>query len=490
MQTRRDQVQAHAFVVGRMVSALLRAEPDAQFSPLRRLVVGTIIGVVVGGLVLAGFGVYGVFSPGGSKSWKQPGALIVEKETGARYVFVDGQLHPVLNYTSARLIIGGAPTIVQASRNSMRGVPHGLPVGIQAAPDYLPDLSRLDGSHWQVCSATKPDPTGADRPLVTAMVGAHPAGPPLGTDAALLVRAPDGQAYLAWNNRRLRVRTPATLIALGYAAAVPHPVGWSWINSLPAGSDLAGPAAPDAGQPGPSVNGQKRVVGQVFKVGAGDSAQTQYFIAWHDGFAAVTPLTAALVLGDPATGKSYPNGPVVALPLTPAGLASAPRSSESLINQELPANPPRIVEPGTGLVPCIQITMNPDKGPVVQVGLGTPPAEASTMALPATGDPMLADRVGVQPGSGLLIKDQPAPGVADGAEYLLVDNGVRYPIPNDEAARDLGYAQAQPVLVPGLLLRLVPLGPPLDPQAAKLALPMTAPSAATAAAFTNGGAGA
>ena len=39
MQTRRDQVQAHAFVVGRMVSALVRAEPDAPFSPLRRFTV-------------------------------------------------------------------------------------------------------------------------------------------------------------------------------------------------------------------------------------------------------------------------------------------------------------------------------------------------------------------------------------------------------------------------------------------------------------------
>src|SRR5947209_17321732 len=155
MQTRRDQVQAHTFVVGRMVSALVRAEPDAQFSPLRRFTVGLVIGVVLGGITLAGFGVYGVFSPGGSRSWKQPGVLIVEKETGARYLYVDGQLHPVLNYTSARLIVGGPPTIVQVSRNSMRGVPHGLPVGIEAAPDYLPDLARLDGTQWQVCSALR-----------------------------------------------------------------------------------------------------------------------------------------------------------------------------------------------------------------------------------------------------------------------------------------------------------------------------------------------
>ena len=102
MQNRRDQVQAHAFVVGRLVSALLRAEPDAPMTPLRRFVVGTFWGALLGALAVAGFGVYGFISPGGSTAWRAGGALIVEKETGARYVFVEGELRPVVNYASAR----------------------------------------------------------------------------------------------------------------------------------------------------------------------------------------------------------------------------------------------------------------------------------------------------------------------------------------------------------------------------------------------------
>jgi type VII secretion protein EccB len=481
MQNRRDQVQAHAFVVSRLVSGLLRAEPDAQFSPLRRFVIGTMAGVLLGALALAGFGVYGVFSPGGNKAWKQAGALIVEKETGARYLFVDGQLHPVLNYASARLIIGGEPVIVRASRNSMRGVPHGLPVGIPSAPDYLPDLARLDGSNWQVCSSLHPDANGTDRPRVTVMIGAQPAGRPLGREAALLVRAPDAALYLAWNSHRLRVPAPATLTALGYAAAVPHPVGWAWLNSLPGGPDLTGPAASDAGQPGPDVDGHKTVVGQIFKVGGGAGADAQYFTARRDGFAPVTPLTAALLLGDPAAGKSYPGGVVGALPLTPAGLAAAPRSRDQLINQDVPASPPRLAEVGGGDSPCIGIAMDAVNGPAVRVGLGSVPAADSSIALPSTGDALLADRVVVEPGCGLLIRDQPGPGIPAGALYLLVDNGVRYPIPSDDAAGFLGYKNARPTPVPGLLLRLVPAGPPLDPQAAKLPLPMVASSTRPAA---------
>src|SRR5262245_46492210 len=125
---------------------MLNTEPDARFSPLRRFSVGTIIGVLVGVVVVVGFGVFGIISPGGSTSWRTPGALIIEKETGARYVYVDAVLRPVLNYTSARLIVGGEPAVVRVSRGSLQSAPRGLPVGIPSAPDALPNLGRADGA--------------------------------------------------------------------------------------------------------------------------------------------------------------------------------------------------------------------------------------------------------------------------------------------------------------------------------------------------------
>lgn len=36
MQNRKDQVQAHQFVVARLTAGLLRADPDAPETPLRR----------------------------------------------------------------------------------------------------------------------------------------------------------------------------------------------------------------------------------------------------------------------------------------------------------------------------------------------------------------------------------------------------------------------------------------------------------------------
>ena len=475
MQGRRDQVQAHSFVVGRLVSGLLRTEPDSPSTPLRRFVVGSVAGVFLGAVVVAGFGIFGLFVPGGAKAWSEPKTLVVEKETGARYVFVGGELRPVLNYTSARLILGGEPKIARVSRASLKGVPHGMPIGIEGAPDYLPDLSRLDGRHWQVCSTLRPDVSGTGRPFVTLWVGAKPAGRPLGADEALLVRDPGGALYLAWNGRRWKVPNAATLDALGYSVVPQRLVGWAWISALPAGNDLVAPDVPGRGQKGPVVGGRPTVVGQVLKAntvasGTGDS---QYYLVRPDGLSPLTATGAALLLASPETRKAYPGATVEALPVAPEAITSAPQARSSSVNPQLPASAPKPADVNGGQVPCLQLAMDAGNGVSVQVAVGSQPPAAGS-AGPATpqglaaavGDPRLANQVMVEPGTGLLIRDQPAPGVTDGTLHLLVDCGMQYPLPSGEVAKTLGYDKVDPTPVPGAVLALLPAGQPLDPVAA------------------------
>ncbi|WP_238009820.1 type VII secretion protein EccB [Dactylosporangium sp. AC04546] len=479
MQTRRDQVQAHSFVMSRLVSAMLRAEPDSPHTPNRRFVIGWVCGLVLGALAVAACGVYGYIVPGGNTKWKTPGTLIVEKETGSRYVYLDGVLRPVANYTSARLLLGGEPTVVQVSGNSLADVPHGLPVGIEAAPDHLPKVDSLDGTKWLVCSTTRTDSAGAVKTHVTLWVGATAKGETLEDGRGLLVRSPAGEVYLAWHNRRLRISSAAQLSVLGYASAVQQPVGWAWLDVVPAGPDLAAPDTPGRGRPGPVIGGTASKVGQLFKLTEAVAGQPdgQHYLVRTDGLSPVTATGAALLLVDPRTAQAYPGGQVRALPLTPAALAGAPMSVDQTVNPLHPAAPPALAQPAPGTAPCLQVTVDAKEGPTARIALGEPPAVPETPAVVAVREPRLADRVVVQPGAGLLIRDQPAPGVADGTLHLLVDTGVRYPLAGTSVAEVLGYGAATPVPVPAALLDLIPVGPSLDPETAKATIPVTTSNA-------------
>jgi len=108
--------------------------------------------------------------------------------------------------------------------------------------------------------------------------------------------------------------------------------------------------------------------------------------------------------------------------------------------------------------------------PAVTAGLFSIAADGSVAAL--------ADRVTVDAGAGLLIRDQPSPGVTTGALYLLTDIGVRFPLSEDQVASTLGYGGTPPVSVPGPVLALVPVGPALNPDAALTTVSVTQSGAA------------
>ena len=470
MQSRRDQLQAHLFVVGRLSSALLRAEPDAPQTPLRRFTVGTLTGLIVAIIVAVGFAIYGFIVPGGKNTWKNAGTLIVEKETGTRYVFVDGELRPVVNFTSAKLILGTSMRVMSVSRNSLANVPHGLPVGIESAPDFLPNGKKLNALNWQVCATLKPNRSGAEQPFTTLHVRDNGSGAPLPEGTALVVVGRDGTAYLIWENRRMRIRNAATLDALGYGAARRWRVGAAWLNALPAGPDLRAPEIPGLGNPGPTIDGKATRVGQLFEV-TGAVTGDQFYVLRADGLSALTPTGAALVLGEPNTAKAYPDGRVVTREISASGLANTPRSAVASTNVALPATPPPAARFTGTQVPCLDLRVG--AGIEVRVTMDSPPVTGSAPNTSGgSSASALADQIAVSPGSGLLISAQPAPGVANGTLYLLVDTGVRYPLPGD-ARQLLGYDGTPAVEVPTPLLGLVPAGRPLDPAQARTTLPVS-----------------
>ncbi|MER7473624.1 type VII secretion protein EccB, partial [Micromonospora sp. NPDC000018] len=157
MPSRQDQLHSYQFTVQRAVAALVMRETDPAQSPFRRLAGAALASVLVAAIGLGGFALYGLFA-GGGDTWRDPGAVIVEKESGARFVYREQKLHPVLNYASALLIIGAdRPKTVLVSRRAIDGVPRGLPLGIADAPDSLPAPGRLSTAPWTVCSLAAPE---------------------------------------------------------------------------------------------------------------------------------------------------------------------------------------------------------------------------------------------------------------------------------------------------------------------------------------------
>ncbi|MFD0823356.1 type VII secretion protein EccB, partial [Micromonospora zhanjiangensis] len=160
MPSRQDQLHSYQFTVQRVVAALVLRETDPPHSPLRRAAGTALAGVLIAAIGIGAAAVYGVLTGTGGTDWRDPRSVIVEKESGARYVYRDDTLHLVLNYASARLIIGTPdPKTVLVSRRSIDGVPRGAPLGIADAPDSLPDPGRLTSTPWTVCSTPATDAT-------------------------------------------------------------------------------------------------------------------------------------------------------------------------------------------------------------------------------------------------------------------------------------------------------------------------------------------
>ncbi len=235
MRTRRDQVQAYRFVTRRIVSALLSGDPETTNLPMRRLGMAVFGSVLAAAIVLGGVGAYGQLTGGAAPLAEK--TLVIERETGATYVFIEGKLHPTLNYTSARLIVDDASAEVRTmSQASLRDRPRGVTVGIVGAPDALPDRKSLTGLPWSVCDV--PDPLDRRRSSTRLVIDrALPGGTPLG-DRGVLVSV-DDQRYLVTNNSRLQLLDQArTMTALRMAGTERLQIGQQLLNAVPAGPPL------------------------------------------------------------------------------------------------------------------------------------------------------------------------------------------------------------------------------------------------------------
>ncbi|MEU6085007.1 type VII secretion protein EccB [Streptomyces sp. NPDC047108] len=514
MQSKRDQVHAHTFMMGRLSSGLLMADPDAPESPLGRTTRGVVFGVLVTVLIGAGATVYGLLRPGGNDSWRSGQHLVVNSDTGARYLWTgtDGRLHPVRNYASARLIGGSGLKVKDVGTASLRDTPVGAPVGISGAPDSVPEPARLDDGAWHMC-VTGPGgalpstsggaaSTGVNKPGATTVVAGAPLDSSgIAADRGVLVRGPDDTEYLVWRGSRLPLdRKSDARNALGYGSEQPMPVSAAFLDALAPGPDLSPPAVPGRGEEGPRLGGESSRIGQLFKVSVPGGGST-YHLLREDGLVPLTRLGAALVLGDPATQKDAYQGrsPHVRTVGADALREHRAKDARPAGSAELPDAPPVPQAAPRGSALCAKVDGS-DGGTRIGSVLA-PLTGLAPVAVPEGTDQPLEpacappDAAVVRPGYGALVRALHASGAAHaGTTYLVADNGVKYRVSSKEALAALGYEAGDIGSVPAPLLAAFPTGANLDKAAALGAAPaeVTAPKCAaerTEKRGADGGAG-
>ncbi|MEV0272608.1 type VII secretion protein EccB [Hamadaea sp. NPDC050747] len=467
MASKRDQLQAYQFLLQRATSALVLRETDPEQLPFRRSAAAAYAGVALAIVALACVGVYGMIVPGGATAWRQDNTVIVEKETGTRYVWTQGRLHPVTNYASALLLVGTHAKTVRVSRDSLVGVPRGPRLGIPDAPDALPGPDRLLTGAWSLCSAPTTDVTGGRVDESVLLVGTNPTGGrTLGDQALAAQLASSGERFLIWRGHRHPVNDYATVGAGLALTTLPWVrVGQAWLDVLPLGAPIEPIPVPDAGKPSTAVAGRTDLrIGALLMVQA--TGGRQYYLAERDSLRPITELQYDIQRAYPPTLAAYPGAEPYALALAPS-LAAAARQPNPVADPAPPARPE--MAPLRGREATVCTTFAPGEAiPRLTIDPALPPADPMSVTIRRTntGTP-LADRVYVPPGWAAVVESMPSPEAPAGTLTVVTDVGRRYPVARPEVLGMLGYPADRAVKLPAGLVARLPDGPGLDPEAAR-----------------------
>ena len=449
----------------RVALALLQAEPDAPESPMRRLAVASFCSVMVAVLVVAGFGIWGLVFKGGAQGLEKPGTLIIEAETGTKYGYSaqDHKMIPFLNYASARLAMpGGSVDQRTVSRASLEKYDRGPVTGIVGAPDSLPDAKRLAKAPWSLCVHRADSQSGLPSSVVSLVGGKEVGGQSLSGDQAVVVQGGD-QAWLVWNNERMRVSPEGVrLLTNDQPAAVAD----RWLNGLPEGPPFAAPDIPGRGQSVTGPTGQPAQVGQVYHVGAVAGSPESWYVQLSDGLAGLSQSEANLLLRDPKSQGELSKPVDIS-----AASAAAHPSAVQLHKAGLPQSLPTVVpyDPSVPLCAVYSDTDSLRSDARLTIGGSLPDPHTAAVATPTGGQGAL-DQV-VLSGGGTLAGVLTGSGLQPQSYFLVTDQGIRFPVPSADAVGRLGYSAAAAVPVPGNLLQLLPEGPVLSPEAALVPVP-------------------
>lgn len=474
MATKKDLVEAYSFSRRRLVTAFVSGAPGGrEVEPARpgRTIVG---GLALAVLLAAGAAIAGVFSPTAPDDWKQQG-LIISRDTGSSYVIVedsdDPELRPVLNSTSAALILGADVEPTLLSQDTIDEQRIGADIGIFGAPASVPTSGLLLDDGWTACTAAEagirlrlaaePDVVPAPGAAVTVSNGgeyfvvaptADPSSPGAADPGAYVFPVPpQGAVGDQTDNLLSALDVPTTAQAI--------PVSREWINLFPTGAPLDwssfglsgfGTTPSYAAEDEAGVL-QDKLVGDLLVVGDDHLLLTDGGPVELSDFAATVYANVVTPADTVVTPK-----PVDAAPRVPRG------QDDPLADAHWPATLPTadVAEP------CALLATAPGDVPVVHLAAAGPES--------AVGDlPSGTKDADVASGRGAYVLSGGWQDTDQGSPYLIDGKGRANPLLGDDAAERLGYAGYPVVVVPDtwvelfgcgvVLSRSAALSPPTEP---------------------------
>ncbi|MFE3329065.1 type VII secretion protein EccB [Streptomyces sp. NPDC059176] len=501
MASRRDELNAYTFAKRRLIAQFVQpnttGSEEGAPKPLRAVMPGAVVGVVV----LAVFGAWGMFKPVAPQKWDAPGenVIIASKSTTRYVVLTTGgkkQLHPVLNMSSAKLLLdpdkGKVINVDESVLDSGR-IPHGATLGIPYAPDRLPDAKEAGlPKRWAVCE--RPGEGGRAIQKAAFVLAAREekktegenrlrGGELLyveGPDKARYIVDADGTAYpVAKDELLLR-----QLVGQGRAA---QRVSTAWLDTLHKGDRISFPTIPAPGTDAGIAGGLDQDLNKVGTVlTATDGTKDQNYVVLQGRVAPVSDFMAKLLLNSRElvrlgqAGRAKPVSAATFRPGRPFG-----QDKKWPTHSPTPVNTPTTEDGSRNTVCNVLRTVGEKGSTTLSTWAGTD--------FPAT-LPTGSSSAYVTPGSGQLFRQFKGSRTDTGFLFLVTDTGLRYAMQsNGDSATDdsgigtsgsakdkearqqeaqqaqnrLGYKGVDPAAIPAAWSTFLPTGPRLSTGAAR-----------------------
>ena len=454
--TTKVQVSGWRFLLRRVEHAIVRRDTRMFDDPLQFYSRAVGAGIAVAVLISLGAVALAYFKPLGKQGADQ---LVVDRATNQLYLQLpgSGQLRPVYNLTSARLVLGSSNEPAVVKSEELNKYPKGQPIGIPGAP-YATPLGT-PASRWSLCdTVTNPDSVAPEIEksiLIRSLVTDSGVGP-LHSDEGMLVTF-KGNNWLVTENGRhaidLADRAISSAVGIPVTAKA-TPVTEGLFNALPNMGPWQLPQIGGAGAPNTVGLPPKLVIGSVFQTAT--AGEPQRYVVLADGVARVNETTAAALRATNSYGLLEP-------PQVEASVVSA--IQEQVYVSPLPDKPLKILLRQDEPVLCWSWQREPgDQAPKITVIAGRRlPIPASAIG---TGVRQIAKDATVYIDGGQFIQLQSPDPKTGESMYYIDPQGVRYGIADVDAAKNLQLSA--PVNAPWSVVSLLVEGPVLSKAAALL----------------------